>query len=415
MLRLLLCSTLLLFRIQAQNTAFPLESVSLEGTALAKEFVLEIAGLRIGSPIDKAGIEAACARLRDSGVFASVGYRYAPGPKRGYALSLTVADHGALVDAAFDFPGVDENEIRQWLASRYPSFDGRVPENGAAQQFIARKVEQHLGGKLEGQRVVTRLEADLNTRRMIVSFQPEMLPGIASMSFTGNSELTSAELTSLIQKIVGADGYTNRRFRTALEMNARRAYEEHGFYRVRFTSVTVRKVTASSVEVTTAVEEGAQYRLGDVQLIGDKLPVDAMLKATDFKKGQVANWTEIQNGIWAMEKPLKRTGYFAAAAKPERVLRDDQRVLDLRIPFDVGPLYRFGQLRIVGLSAGLEAQARRVWTLQPGDPFDYAYPADFFRDFVRSAGAWQIKKFDVDMKKGSGDYVMDFTLTFEPR
>ncbi len=415
MIRFLLCSTMLLFRIQAQNAVFPLESVSLEGTELAKEFVMEIAGLRTGVPIDKAGIEAACAKLRDSGMFASVGYRYGPGPKRGYALSLMLADHATLVDAALDFPGVDENELWQWLAGRYPSFDRKVPDNESAQRFIAEKLAQYLGTKLEGQPIVTRMEAELNSRRMIVSFRPAKLPVIASMTFTGNREIASAALQDLIRKALGDEGFTERHFRTAVEMNVRRVYEDHGFYRVRFPSVAVRRVAASAVEVATAIEEGPQYTLGEVQLIGDKLPVDAMLRAAEFKKGQVANWAEIQNAIWAMEKPLKRTGYFAAAAKPERVLRDDQRVLDLRISFFLGPLYRFGKLRIAGLSPGLEAQARKVWTLRPGDPFDYAYPADFFREFARSAGAWQIRKFEPAMKQGAGDYVMDFELLFEAR
>jgi outer membrane protein assembly factor BamA len=414
MLRLLLWSTLFLLRVHAQNSAFPLESVSLEGTELSREFVLEIAGLRIGAPIDKAGIEAACAKLRDSGVFASLSYQYRPGPKRGYALSLTAIDHGTLVDAQFDLPGVDENELWKWVTSWSPAFDRKVPENGAAQQFIARKIEQQLGAKLDGQRVVTRMEADLERRRMIVSFQPEALPGIASMSFTGNREFTSEALTALIQKIVGAGGYTDRHFRMALELNVRRVYEEHGFYRVRFPSVAVRKASASSVEITTAIEEGTQYRLGEVQLIGDKLPVDAMLEAADFKKGEIANWTEIQNGIWAMERPLKRTGYFRAEAKPERILHDDRRVLDLRIPFSLGPLYRFGQLRITGLSPALEAQALKVWSLRPGDPFDYDYPSDFFREFSQTADRWQFKKLDAKMQQGAGENVMDFTLVFAP-
>jgi hypothetical protein len=36
-----------------------IQSVTVDGTALAKEMVLEAAGLRAGAPIDKSGIEAA--------------------------------------------------------------------------------------------------------------------------------------------------------------------------------------------------------------------------------------------------------------------------------------------------------------------------------------------------------------------
>jgi hypothetical protein len=94
--------------------------------------------LRIGALVDKAAIELACARLRDSGILQSISYRYAPGPKRGFALTLIIAGHDSLADATLDFPGIDEPALWQWLVSQYPSFNHKVPGNEAAQQFIAK-------------------------------------------------------------------------------------------------------------------------------------------------------------------------------------------------------------------------------------------------------------------------------------
>jgi outer membrane protein assembly factor BamA len=414
MFRTLLCFILIACGIPAQNGSLPLESVALEGTSLSKDFVMEMAGLRIGAQVDKAAIEAACARLQESGIFQSINYRYAPGPNHGYVLTLSVADQGALVDAVIDIPGVEENEIWQWLVSQYPAFNRKVPGNDAAQQFIAKKIEEHLGPRLGGQHLVARIESDLVRRKTLISFQPEKPPRIGAMSFTGQSELSAAQLVTIMQKVAADEGYLERRFRQALELNVRRTYEEHGMYRVRFSSVTIQKNDPSSVAVTTAIEEGPKYTLGEVQLVGDQLPVEAMLDAAKFKKNQVANWTEIQNGIWALEKPLKRTGYYDAAAAPERVFHDDRHVLDLKISFYKGPLYRFGELRIAGLPPNLEAQARKIWKLQPGDPFDYDYPRDFFRDFFQAVDGRQFKSYKVATQRGS-DNRMGFTLTFEPR
>jgi outer membrane protein assembly factor BamA len=415
MVRRLLCTVLFVSQVRGQDASFPLESVSLEGTVVSKRVVLEIAGLRLGSPIGQAAIEIACSKLKESGLFESIVYRYAPGPKHGYALTLTVADPKSLSDAAIDFPGLDDKELWQWLVSQFPAFDHRVPGNDPAQQFVAKKLEEHLVGKLDGQHVIARIEADLSRRKTIVSFQPETLPRIAAMNFTGQHEMTAEELTGILQKVVADQGYTDRRFREAIELNLRRAYEERGMYRVRFPSVASLKASASTVNVTTAVDEGPKFTLGDVELIGDKLPVEAMLKAAKFKKGQIANWTEIQQGIWELERPLKRTGYFDAVAKPDRVLHDDQRVLDIRISFYMGPLYHFGQLHIAGLTAALESQARKMWKHQPGDPFDYDYPRDFFRAFFASVDSRQFKKFAANLQNAPGDHIKDFTLVFEPR
>ena len=104
--------------LHAQDTPYPLESVSVEGTKISRATVLEIAGLRIGAPVNKAAIEQACGRLQESGIFQAIDYHYAPGPKHGYVLTLKLTDPGSLSEAAIDIPGIDENEVWQWLASR---------------------------------------------------------------------------------------------------------------------------------------------------------------------------------------------------------------------------------------------------------------------------------------------------------
>jgi outer membrane protein assembly factor BamA len=424
MFRIFLIMMMVLLRMQAQNPSFPLESVSVEGTALSKDVVLELAGLHVGSPIDKAAMEAASQKLGDSGLFESSSYRYSPGPKHGYALTLQLADSKSLLNASIDIPGINEDEAWKWLAARYPSLDHKVPESEAAQRFVEGRLEQHAGAVLEGHHVTGKLASQLGPGgRATISFQPDPLPRIAALNFTGEKELNAEELAALIPKDVREQGYSDRIFRQAVELNIRRAYEDRGMYRVRFPNIAAHLESDWSVSVLTSVEEGAKYALGDVQMVGDQLPVDAMLKAAKFRKGEPANWTEIQNSLWELEKPVKRLGYLNASAKAQRILRDnlqdnqrdDQRVLDLRISMNLGPLYKFGQLQITGLTPNLEAQARKIWSLKTGDPFDYDYPKDFFRDFFRSVDSHQFNKFTVKMQKGAGENVMDFALAFEPR
>jgi outer membrane protein assembly factor BamA len=403
---------LLLSSLQAQSLL--LESVTFEGTAISREAVLGIAQLRIGSPIDKPAIEAACGRLGATGLFQSVSYRYAPGPKRGYALTVTIQDQTQLTDASIDFPGADEAELWRWLTSQYPPFNRKVPGNDEAQEFLAKALANHAKAELDGQAVVTRVESDLARHKVLVSFQPATLPHIGAMNFTGQHELTAEALTAILTKLVAGDGYTDRHFRGIVEINLRQAYEDHGMYRVKFPKIAAQKAGPGTVTVTTTVEEGPTYKLGDVSFVGDNLPVAAMLAAAKFKKGQTANWAEIQKDIWALEKPVKRTGYFTASARPERVFHDDQLVLDLRIPFFLGPLFRSGELKIIGLTEEQEAKARKLWKLQPGDPYDFEYPNEFLKNFAQSLEPAQFKNVTSATQK-QPDNVMDFTLLFEPK
>ncbi len=422
MLRLFTIWIMVFCQIQAQSTSFPLESVAVEGTAISKEIVLELAGLHIGAPVDKAAIEAASQKLSDTGLFESVNYNYASGPNRGYAVTLQAADPRAFSNASIDVAGVNEDEVWRWLAARYPTLNHKVPANGAAQTFVAGKIEEHLGsGVLEGHHLTAKLEADVMRRggNSNISFQPDPLPRIATITFAGQSELTSEQLADLIPKDMREQGYTDRGFRQAVELNLRRAYEDRGMYRVGFPSIVARPGPGWTVSVATSIEEGAKYTLGDVQIdsknaLGDKLPMEAMLNAAKFRKGALANWTQIQNSIWELEKPVKRLGYFHAAAQTERVFQDNQHILDLKISMNLGPIHKFGQLLITGLPPDLEAQARKAWSFKPGDPFDYDYPRDFFQAFFHSVDSRQFKKYSVKLQPGAGDNVMDFALIFEP-
>src|SRR5579863_8893170 len=81
---------------------------------------------------------------------------------------------------------------------------------------------------MHGQKVVTKMEVDLATRKSIVSFQPEHLPRIDSMTFVGTREMTGDQARAVMQKVTADRGYTDRQFRSLLENNLRPAYEERG-------------------------------------------------------------------------------------------------------------------------------------------------------------------------------------------
>jgi len=402
--------------LYAQQTSFPLESVDIEGTTLPKQTVLELTAFRLGSAVDEHALEAGCKKLEESGLFEDVKYRYGPGPKRGYVVTLSLVDQKKLRDATIDIPGVDEAELWRWLTSKYPTFDHKAPDNPTGQEFLLKQIEQHAGAALAGQHLVTSLEQEFAPRpRMIVSFQLEKLPIIASMRFTGQQKLNETQLDALMRRVISGQGYSDRKFRQLVELNLRPAYEEIGMYRVRFPGISAQKSDDSAVNVAVAIDEGPQFTLGTIEIIGDDLPRDAMKKAANIKTGAVANWTQIQKDVWDMERPVKRLGYFAARSKTERILHDDTRVLDVSVTFEKGPLYRFGQVRFVGLSQAQETLARRVWSATPGSPYDFLYANDFLREFSRLVDFRQFKKYEEKAAPGIGDRVMDVTVNFEPK
>jgi outer membrane translocation and assembly module TamA len=164
-----------------------------------------------------------------------------------------------------------------------------------------------------------------------------------------------------------------------------------------------------------AIAEGPSSQLGRVDLAGEDLPAKQMLAAAKLPFGKVANWRQIQDGIWALERVVKRMGFFEVKAAPDRIFDDSAHVLDLRIQVAKGPLYHFGEVRFTGLTPELADQARRVWRPQPGDPYDFAYSSDFFQEFAHVVDFRKFSKYEPVVQKGAGDHVMDVEVVFVAR
>ena len=185
-------------------------------------------------------------------------------------------------------------------------------------------------------------------------------------------------------------------------------------YRVKFPRIVATKAAGEAVDVTVSIEEGPQYKLGQVRFVGEKLPLEAIRQSADFHAGKVANWTEIQRAIWETERPVKRSGYFTASSQSERVFHDDALLLDVNISYNLGPLYHAGEVSFIGLTAAQEALARKLWTVKPGDVYDFLYPNEFVQAFARAAMPAQFRKFNFTTRTQAGN-VMDYLLSFEPK
>ena len=402
------------FFFQNIDTA-PLEALKLQGTKLSESVVGEVGGLRIGDRINQQSIQEACGRLQASGLFTSIEYKFGPGPKHGYVVTLTLVDQAPRMRAVIDLPDVSEEEAWTWLKSRYPGFDHRIPREGGAEDFLAGELARHYKDKLEGAKVAARMEQSFSGGGgTAMVFQLEVLPQITEIAFSGNKELAAETLSELMRKGLNGAGYTERTFREFLNGTVEQAYEEHGMYRVKFPKVSAKKTGAQTVAVATEVVEGPQFSLGEVRFVGDGLPVDKMLKAGDFQPGKMANWRDIQQGIFRTEVPVKRMGYLGAKAVPKKVLLDDQKRLDLEIPFQMGQLFHFGELRFDGFPPEAQNQARAMWKMAKGDPYDFMYASEFYKDYLKKV-RFGDGKFSEKQGPDLGDHVIDLTLTFKPK
>jgi outer membrane protein assembly factor BamA len=226
--------------------------------------------------------------------------------------------------------------------------------------------------------------------------------------------LPQGVLREAVHGTVIGSPYTESGFRELLNNSVRPVYEQRGRVRVAFPEI--RTEPASDVEgvnVFVKVDEGQSYELGKVAIAGPS-PVDPaiLIKAGDFKTGDVANFDRVNDGLEKIRKAVRRAGYLDVKVTSERSIDDAKKSVNVAVHIAPGAQYTMGKLTIVGLDLIGEPEILRIWTLKEGKAFNPEYP-DYFLNRVKEEALFEgLGTTKSDLKVDEKKHTADVTLTF---
>jgi outer membrane protein assembly factor BamA len=168
------------------------------------------------------------------------------------------------------------------------------------------------------------------------------------------------------------------------------------------------------VHVFVKIDEGQSYELGKVEIAGPS-PVDAgaLIKAGDFKTGDVANFDRVNEGLEKIRLAVRRAGYLDVKVTSERHIDDAKKAVDVAVHIEPGAQYTMGKLTIVGLDLNGEAEITRIWTLKEGKTLNPEYP-DHFLKRIKEEGLFDdLGETKADTKVDAQKHTVDVTLTFK--
>lgn len=363
---------------------FPIDRITIEGNEnyLAEE-IIAASGLRVGQPVAQPEFDAARDRLIATGAFENVGYRYEPSGGQGYAVTLEVQEVRPVYPFRFDsLPATDE-ELAAVVRSASLLRASRIPASELFLQRYAEAIEKFLAQRNEKVKVVGRLTVE-GIEDLTVVFRPDgPVPTIAEVRFENVTIVPVTVLQRAIHGTAVGSLYTESRFRIILDNTVRPIYENRGRVRVSFPRITVEPAKDVKGQiVTVAVDEGDSYELGEVRVEGTLLSAEVIEKEGNFKKGDLANLSEIHAGVERIHKRLRREGYLKATSRIDREVNDESRTVDITVTVSPGPQFRFRRLHIQGLDLHGEAAIKKLWGMKEDRPFDAEYP-DYFLARVR--------------------------------
>jgi len=396
---------------------WPIERLAVEGNrGYTREQVLAVAGLKVGQLAGKPEFDAARDRLVASGAFETVSYRFVPDPNgQGYAATFQITEANPMLPVRFEELGVPDGEIEAALHARDPLFStAHLPATQAVLDRYVAWIQQFLAGKAITETIAGRVTATAPDQFAIVFRPARNLPAVALVTFEGNQVIPQGPLREAVSGVAVGMLYTEGEFRSVLNTSVVPLYERRGRIRVAFPKIRTEPAgDVQGINVFVAVDEGQSYDLGNVEIAGPA-PVSPteLLKAGDFKTGDLANFDRVNEGLDRIRKAVRRAGYMDARVSSSRRIDDQKKTVDVTVSVDAGSQFAMGKLNIVGLDLDSEAEMRRIWTMSLGKPFNPDYP-DFFLSKVREAGLFDnLGSTEAEIQVNSQARTADVTLRF---
>jgi outer membrane protein assembly factor BamA len=307
-------------------------------------------------------------------------------------------------------------ELQSALLAKDPLFS---PEKLAATQPVLERyvtwIQEFLAAKGVPEKIAASVTPGIPGDYQIVFRPARTLPAVAQVTFEGNKVVPQNVLRESISGVGIGAPYTEDSFRQVLNAAVRPTYEARGRLRVSFPKIrTEPDKDVRGLNVFVTVDEGESYQLGKVAIDGlSPVQPDLLLKAGDFKSGDIANFERVNEGLERIRKAVRHVGYLQAAVTSERKIDDDKKVVDVAVRIEAGPQFTMAKLSLVGLDLDGEAEMKRIWSLKEGKPFNPDYP-ELFLKRIREEGMFDnLGETKSDFKLNERNHTADVTLTFK--
>jgi len=366
---------------------WPLAAIQVTGNKIfPTDAIVKATGLRVGSLVNRSDFERGLQRLTDSGAFETGSFRYDPA---GDKLSVTF-DVREVVDIypiAFERLDVPREEIMQALAARVPLFGAQIPATGLMVKHIQAALHEFLASRNEDMEIVGAL-APGSGGKLAMTFRPAAAPPkIVYVKFENSKRISAEALQkALFGSSVGAY-YTENHLQDLLNGNIRPLYEEKGLLMVRFGPFHIEESKEpEGVIVTVPVQEGEEFHFDHIDFEGNTHVSSTELRhLTKLSTDALANFTLVHKAAGEIERRYQRDGYMNAKAVPEPVYNVAKKTVDEIFHITEGSTYTMRELTIKGLDINTEAEIRKMWGLNRGQPFDAAYPQTFLKRIEEDA------------------------------
>jgi outer membrane protein insertion porin family len=169
----------------------------------------------------------------------------------------------------------------------------------------------------------------------------------------------------------------------------RAEYQDEGYFKVQVTAkaVPVAKDPMARYDIVIWVlEEGKQYRLGDLRVIHMTVFSEQQLRDLfPIQRGEIFSREKIAKGLEELRRLYGSEGYIDFLSVPNTTLDEESSTIALEIDVHEGRVFQWGDLHIAGMRDQDQQLLLQAWSGVRGQPYHYADATlqRFFRRFFR--------------------------------
>jgi outer membrane protein insertion porin family len=354
-------------------------ALTVAGAASAQQIVVQgnrrVDAETIRSYVTGAGsgsLEEARRALLSSGMFSDV--RIA---RRGSQVVVTVAENNVINRVAFE----GNRKVTREVLEAEVQTKARGPYNQATVDADVQRILEIYRRTGRGLAQVTPRVVDLPNGRIDVVFSVTEgdKTGVKEINFVGNNVYSARRLRDLMTTtemnilsfLKNSDVYDPDRIAADLEL-IRRYYLKNGYADFRVVSTDAQfDAGRGGWIVTVALDEGPQYRVGDVQ-IDSRVDVDpaALRRRVRTSTGQVYNAEAVERSLQDVTTEVASRGYAFAQVRPVGQRDPATRTIGIGYIVEEGPRVYIERINVRGNTRTRDYVIRRELDVGEGDPYN---------------------------------------------
>ncbi|TYB73977.1 BamA/TamA family outer membrane protein [Bizionia saleffrena] len=371
----------------ANGEKYTLADITVKGnTSFNAQTIITYSGLRKGKEVLIPGeeISAAIKKLWNSNLFNDIEIYLIKVEGNSAYLEIRLSDLPELND--IKIAGIKKGKKESLIKDNKLEKGVKVTENliTTSKNYLENKYKKE--GYLNTKVNITTFTVEDSIQKarvnMVLSVDKGEKVKISDITFTGNSVLSNKKLRKAMKntkrkfflRFLKRSKFIEEKYKEDLE-SVVNLYKENGYRDARITADTLIKEDKKTISLAITLEEGDEYKFGDISFIGNTVYSDDFLRRKlRIEKGDTYNGVLLEKRIADNTKPdgdditnlYQDNGYLFSSINPVET-NAEGNVIDMEIRIVEGKPVYFNKVTVVGNEKTNDHVIYRELRTRPGE------------------------------------------------